>query len=65
MASPAGEGSLPFDQFASRLYIFHTDPLENGKPENVPATAIDSVIGYIERSWGSERLPNGTGQVST
>mgnify|MGYP000085371701 FL=1 len=60
----AGEGSLPFEQFASRLYIFHTDPLENGEPEKVPTAAVDSVIGYIERSWGAGRLPDGTAQTS-
>ncbi|MDJ0394806.1 hypothetical protein QMK17_15890 [Rhodococcus sp. G-MC3] len=52
----AGEGSLPFEQFASRLYIYHTDPLEHGEPDKVPAADIERVIGYIERSWGSERL---------
>ena len=51
----AGEGSLPFDQFASRLYIFHTDPLENGRPERIPAEDIERIRGYIERSWGAER----------
>ena len=51
----AGEGSLPFDQFASRLYIFHTDPLENGEPEKIPAEDIETIVGYIERSWGAER----------
>lgn len=51
----AGEGSLPFDQFASRLYIFHTDPLENGEPERIPAEDIERIVGFIERSWGAER----------
>ncbi|MFP5020913.1 hypothetical protein [Pseudonocardia phyllosphaerae] len=54
-----GEASLPFDQFASRLYIFHVDPLEKGEPEKVPAAEIDEIIGYIERSWGADRLPAG------
>ncbi|MFC8179217.1 MULTISPECIES: hypothetical protein [Nocardiaceae] len=53
----AGEGSLPFEQFASRLYIFHTDPLENGEPDKVPASAVQDTIGYIERSWGADRMP--------
>jgi hypothetical protein len=51
----AGEGSLPFEQFASRLYIFHTDPLEKGEPEKIPNADIDTIVGYIERSWGAER----------
>ncbi len=54
-----GEASLPFDQFASRLYIFHTDPLEHGEPEKVPAEDVARIIGYIERSWGNDRLPAG------
>lgn len=53
----AGEGSLPFEQFASRLYIFHTDPLEHGEPEKVPAADIEATVGYIERSWGADRMP--------
>ncbi|MFF1716997.1 hypothetical protein [Streptomyces sp. NPDC058268] len=58
-----GEASLPFDQFASRLYIFHADPLEHGEPERVPAEDIAGIIGYIERSWGNDRLPGGTLQA--
>ena len=59
-----GEASLPFDQFASRLYIFHADPLENGRPEDVPAEDIARITGYIERSWGADRLPAGTLQAT-
>lgn len=58
-----GEASLPFDQFASRLYIFHADPLERGEPEQVPAEDIAGIIGYIERSWGKDRLPAETLQA--
>ena len=58
-----GEASLPFDQFASRLYIFHADPLERGEPERVPAEDIERIIGYIERSWGNDRLPAQTLQA--
>lgn len=53
----AGEGSLPFEQFASRLYIYHTDPLEHGEPDKIPSADIDNVIGYIQRSWGADRMP--------
>lgn len=52
-----GEGSLPFEQFASRLYIFHADPLEEGEPETVPTDTLDEIIGLIRRSWGTDRLP--------
>ena len=58
-----GEASLPFDQFASRLYIFHADPLERGEPEQVPAEDVARIIGYIERSWGNDRLPARTLQA--
>ncbi|OLL75255.1 hypothetical protein Ae168Ps1_3655 [Pseudonocardia sp. Ae168_Ps1] len=59
-----GEASLPFDQFASRLYIFHVDPLERGEPEKVPDADIAGIIGYIERSWGADRLPAGQLQAT-
>ncbi len=51
-----GEASLPFDQFASRLYLFHVDPLERGDPEKVPAEDVTRIAGYLERSWGADRL---------
>jgi hypothetical protein len=51
-----GEASLPFAQFLSRLYIFHYDPLENGEPASVTREELDEVVGYIQRSWGTERM---------
>jgi hypothetical protein len=60
-----GEGSLPFDQFASRLYIYHFDPFERGDPERVSPEDLDRVIGYIHRSWGADRLPAGDLQASS
>ncbi len=53
-----GEASLPFEQFASRLYIFHFDPLEPGELAAVPHDELRQVIGYIERSWGVGRMAN-------
>jgi len=53
-----GEASLPFEQFASRLYIFHFDPLEKGKPDSIPSESIDSVIQLLKDSWGAERMPS-------
>lgn len=52
-----GEASLPFEQFASRLYIFHFDPLEPGAWANVTQAELDNVVGYNHRSWGADRLP--------
>lgn len=52
-----GEASLPFEQFASRLYIYHIDPLEHGEPADVPIEELNRVSGYLYRSWGADRLP--------
>ncbi|MFO7993721.1 MAG: hypothetical protein R6U69_06130 [Marinobacter sp.] len=52
-----GEASLPFEQFASRLYIFHYDPLERGEPAEVGEEELERVIGRVHRSWGRDRLP--------
>lgn len=52
-----GESSLPFEQFASRLYIFHFDPLEGGELALVEREELDQVIGYVHRSWGADRHP--------
>ena len=52
-----GESSLPFEQFASRLYIFHFDPLEPGETSSVTQDEIDQATGYLHRSWGADRLP--------
>ncbi|EWH02289.1 hypothetical protein Q427_09565 [Halomonas sp. BC04] len=52
-----GEASLPFEQLASRLYIFHYDPLERGELNKITQEELDRVIGYIHRSWGSDRIP--------
>lgn len=59
-----GEASLPFEQFASRLYIFHYDPLERGEPADVSRDALDRVVGLIQRSWGIGRLPSAALQAS-
>ncbi|MFG6158117.1 hypothetical protein ACGTNG_04870 [Halomonas sp. 1390] len=52
-----GESSLPFEQFASRLYIYHYDPLERGELAKITQEELDRVTGYIHRSWGSDRIP--------
>lgn len=59
-----GEGSLPFEQFASRLYIYHVDPFERGDVDGVAAEDLHRVVGYIQRSWGADRLPAGELQAS-
>ncbi|OZB12481.1 MAG: hypothetical protein B7X58_11435, partial [Marinobacter sp. 34-60-7] len=52
-----GESSLPFEQFVSRLYIFHYDPLERGEPAAVDAEELQRVIQGVYQSWGCDRLP--------
>ncbi|WP_346797560.1 hypothetical protein R5M92_02365 [Halomonas sp. Bachu 37] len=52
-----GEASLPFEQFASRLYIYHYDPLERGELAKVSQDELESVKGYLMRSWGAARIP--------
>ncbi|HZG73157.1 MAG TPA: hypothetical protein VEY51_16600 [Chondromyces sp.] len=49
-----GECSLPFEQFASRLYAFHYNPYEQGDAYMVD----DEIVGEVEKmareSWGQE-----------
>jgi hypothetical protein len=52
-----GEASLPFEEFASRLYIFHFDPLEEGEVAKVPSDEMERVMGYVYESWGADRIP--------
>ncbi len=52
-----GESSLPFEEFASRLYIFHSDPLEPGELALVSDAELQSVIDRVHRTWGANRLP--------
>lgn len=52
-----GEASLPFEDFVSRVYIFHYDPLEPGDPTQVETPYVHTVIDKIQRSWGKNRLP--------
>jgi hypothetical protein len=51
-----GEASLPFEAFASRLYIFHFDPLERGNPDAVSVEEIERITGLVHRSWGADRV---------
>jgi hypothetical protein len=51
-----GEASLPFELFASRLYIFHYDPLEQGAIERVSQEEIERISAYVYRSWGADRI---------
>jgi len=48
----AGESSLPFEQFASRLYAFHYSPYETGDAFAVDARAIERIETLARNSWG-------------
>jgi len=50
-----GESSLPVDQFASRLYLFHYDPLDEGFPETVPAAEVARAVELAAASWARDR----------
>ncbi|MCE8015741.1 hypothetical protein HOP62_06560 [Halomonas sp. MCCC 1A17488] len=60
-----GEASLPFEQFASRLYIFHYDPLERGELAQISQEELDRVTQYIHRSWGADRIPSADFQADS
>ncbi|WP_309043909.1 hypothetical protein [Marinobacter sediminicola] len=57
MGERFGEASLPFEQFTSRLYIFHFDPLERGEPADVGEEELQRVMARVYRSWGEGRVP--------
>ena len=59
-----GEASLPFEQFLSRLYIFHFETLEYGEPDQVPSATIITVTSLIESSWGQDKIPSEALQAS-
>ncbi len=50
-----GEASLPVAEFASRLYVFHFDPLEIGEPDTVPAIEVNRAMRLAQGSWASGR----------
>nr|WP_299242042.1 hypothetical protein [uncultured Halomonas sp.] len=49
-----GEASLPFAEFASRLFVFHYDPLEFGDPDAVPEEDVTRVIELGRGSWAAD-----------
>lgn len=57
-----GESSLPVTQFASRLYLFHYDPLEVWDQSAVPQKEVDKAIQMGQTSWAAKRV-NPTSEV--
>lgn len=52
-----GESSLPFEQFASRLYLFHYDACEEGRSHAVPAETVESVLAMAAATWAAGKGP--------
>lgn len=52
-----GEASLPVDEFASRLYLFHYDPLEVWDESAIPDEVINKVATLGRESWAASRIP--------
>ena len=50
-----GEASLPVAQVASRLYVFHYDPLEKGETTDIPSIEVDRAMRLARDSWASGR----------
>ncbi len=50
-----GEGSLPFEDFAARLYLFHDDGLTPRPTVPVPDDQIASIAAKGRKSWAAGR----------
>ncbi len=50
-----GESSLPFTQFAARLYVYHYEPQEIGDPYAVPAETVADIRAMVAASWAAGR----------
>jgi hypothetical protein len=54
-----GESSLPFYQFAARIYAFHYNPLDiKSWLIKVPDTELEKVLKLAEASWGKAYVWN-------
>jgi len=53
-----GEGSLEFDAFLSRVYLFHDEPLRSQEGREIPADMIEAVRDQAYASWASDRQPD-------
>lgn len=51
-----GESSLPFEQFAMRLYVFHFRERELGDPTSVPTEVVERIRADVASTWGRDRL---------
>lgn len=54
-----GEASLPFPELASRLYIFHDDPVQiQTEVSELPLEELDQVRDMALKSWAAQRQPD-------
>ncbi|TVR81966.1 MAG: hypothetical protein EA412_02355 [Chitinophagaceae bacterium] len=53
-----GESSLPFYQFAARIYAFHYNTLELDNENQVPEAEIEKVRKLAKDSWGKSYIWN-------
>ena len=51
-----GEGSLPFDQFASRLYLFHDDELSPIASTPLAQADIADVMHMGQNTWAAQKI---------
>ncbi|WP_439437782.1 hypothetical protein [Salinivibrio costicola] len=51
-----GEASLPFEQFLSRLYLYHDDTIQVGIKSSLPDEAIADVKRMALTSWAADRI---------
>tara|TARA_R100000322_G_scaffold117349_12_gene75715 strand:- start:41676 stop:43691 length:2016 start_codon:yes stop_codon:yes gene_type:complete len=58
-----GEGSLPFDQFVSRLYLFHDDPNTADHQAELPPEIIEGIEALALASWAVGRNAQEAGQM--
>ncbi|MGR3802808.1 hypothetical protein [Marinibacterium profundimaris] len=54
-----GEGSLEFDAFLSRVYLFHDEPLRSSYGQDIPEDVIAAVRDRAIASWAADRQPQG------
>lgn len=50
-----GESSLPFNQFVSRLYVYHYNEREMGDPSAIPQEDIDAITAMARETWAAEK----------
>lgn len=50
-----GEASLPFEQLAARLYIFHDDPIDASNQHAPSAQELEAVKCMVLDSWARDR----------